>query len=55
MRYNLEMILGGLARMPISNYAVIEHPSLVRALIVPLVYVIVFVGGGWLVNRRRDV
>jgi ABC-type transport system involved in multi-copper enzyme maturation permease subunit len=55
MRYSLEMILGGLARMPISYNAVIEHPGLVRALIVPLAYVIVFVGGGWLVNRRRDV
>lgn len=48
MNYNLETILTGLSGRS-------EHPSVVRALFVPLCYVIVFVGGGWLVNNRRDV
>lgn len=51
MLYELEMILGGLAH--VSGDA--PHPGLVRAIVMPIVYTVVFVGGGWLVNRRRDV
>ncbi len=51
MRYELEMILGGLAHVSGD----VSHPGLVRAIVMPICYVIVFVGGGWLVNRRRDV
>lgn len=51
MLYELEMILGGLSH--VSGDA--PHPGLVRAIVMPICYVIVFVGGGWLVNRRRDV
>lgn len=62
MNYNLETILGGLSgnvlrdMLQKSTVSVgMEHPSIARVLVVPLCYVIVFVGGGWLVNRRRDV
>lgn len=51
MNYSLEMILGGLSGITEGT----THPGLIRALVVPLCYVIIFVGGGWLVNRRRDV
>ncbi len=57
MNYNLESILGGLSGNLSQTMSTvgIEHPNLIRALFVPLAYVIVFVGGGWLVNNRRDV
>lgn len=57
MNYSLETILGGLSGdlSQMMSTVGIEHSTLIRALVVPLVYIIIFVGGGWLVNRRRDV
>jgi len=57
MNYSLETILGGLSGdlSQMMSTVGIEHSTLIRALVVPLAYVIIFVGGGWLVNRRRDV
>lgn len=52
-QYNLELILTGLSGNISSTFT--PQPSLVRAIVMPICYVIVFVGGGWLVNQRRDV
>lgn len=48
--YHLETILNTLideARLTTAEFA--------RVLVMPIVYTVVCVGGGWLINRRRDV
>lgn len=50
MNYNLGTILNTL-----SSDAQLINTEFTRALVMPIVYTVVCVGGGWLINRRRDV
>lgn len=47
-KYELDYILMGLSGL-------LPKPDLLHALLVPAVYAVIFVFGGWLMNRRRDV
>ena len=48
-KYNLEVVLTTLMTDPLSQ------GDLIRAIVMPICYAVVFVGLGWLINRRRDV
>ncbi len=48
--YQLEYVL-----MPLISGQALTKAELIRALVMPLSYAVVFVGGGWLVSQRRDV
>ena len=57
--YNIESLFQFVTGLQIDTSAMpvvnLETDLVVRSLVMPIVYVAVFVGGGWFVNRRREV
>ena len=57
--YNIESLFQFVTGLQINDMSTavvnLDTGLIVRSLVMPVVYVVVFVGGGWWVNRRREV
>ena len=53
MKFSLENLFSGLADTLLQNQ--LPTQLLIRAILLPFAYVVIFVGLGWFINQRRDV